>query len=136
MRNAEFKNSKNRVPNSALRIRRRSGISLDASFLEWAAVWSVPAQPGCTLNRSSGNLAGADRENPRSYRGGSRTGAVAQLGERLICNQEAAGSSPVSSTSLISDCGFRIADWRRAYPKFRNPQSTIRNRKRACSSGG
>jgi hypothetical protein len=26
-------------------------------------------------------------------------GAVAQLGERLVCNQEATGSIPVSSTS-------------------------------------
>jgi hypothetical protein len=27
-----------------------------------------------------------------------RYGAVAQLGERLVCNQEATGSIPVSST--------------------------------------
>ena len=27
------------------------------------------------------------------------SGAVAQLGERLVCNQEVAGSNPVSSTS-------------------------------------
>jgi hypothetical protein len=30
--------------------------------------------------------------------GRSRRGAVAQLVERLVCNQEVAGSSPVSST--------------------------------------
>ena len=41
-------------------------------------------------------------------------GAVAQLGERLICIQEVAGSIPTSSTSL--------------YP--------VRCRMRACSSGG
>ena len=28
-------------------------------------------------------------------------GAVAQLGERLVCNQEATGSIPVSSTNLM-----------------------------------
>ena len=46
-------------------------------------------------------------------------GAVAQLGERLVCNQEATGSIPVSSTRMCSagtlarelstevDCGRR-----------------------------
>jgi GH15 family glucan-1,4-alpha-glucosidase len=29
-------------------------------------------------------------------------GAVAQLGERLVCNQEATGSIPVSSTRIMS----------------------------------
>src|SRR5579863_10425639 len=33
-------------------------------------------------------------------------GAVAQLGERLVCNQEATGSIPVSSTRL-SGAGFK-----------------------------
>jgi hypothetical protein len=28
-------------------------------------------------------------------------GAVAQLGERLVCNQEATGSIPVSSTNSV-----------------------------------
>jgi hypothetical protein len=28
-------------------------------------------------------------------------GAVAQLGERLVCNQEATGSIPVSSTKIV-----------------------------------
>ena len=28
-------------------------------------------------------------------------GAVAQLGERLVCNQEATGSIPVSSTTIV-----------------------------------
>ena len=32
---------------------------------------------------------------------GSRNGAVAQLGERLICIQEVAGSIPTSSTSFF-----------------------------------
>ena len=30
-------------------------------------------------------------------------GAVAQLGERLVCNQEATGSIPVSSTKIWED---------------------------------
>ena len=32
-------------------------------------------------------------------RASSLDGAVAQLGERLVCNQEATGSIPVSSTN-------------------------------------
>ena len=35
------------------------------------------------------------------------SGAVAQLGERLVCNQEVTGSSPVSSTNAISEMGLR-----------------------------
>ena len=37
-------------------------------------------------------------------------GAVAQLGERLVCNQEATGSIPVSSTKIpvIANGGSRI----------------------------
>src|ERR1700756_967242 len=34
-------------------------------------------------------------------------GAVAQLGERLVCNQEATGSIPVSSTMSLSLVGRR-----------------------------
>ena len=30
-----------------------------------------------------------------------RAGAVAQLGERLICTQEVVGSNPISSTSML-----------------------------------
>jgi hypothetical protein len=37
-------------------------------------------------------------------------GAVAQLGERLVCNQEATGSIPVSSTKTFNDSGSR--SWR------------------------
>ena len=35
---------------------------------------------------------------------GSANGAVAQLGERLLCKQEAVGSIPSSSTSKSIDC--------------------------------
>ena len=31
-----------------------------------------------------------------------KVGAVAQLGERLVCNQEATGSIPVSSTNFAA----------------------------------
>ena len=34
----------------------------------------------------------------------ARKGAVAQLGERLICTQEVAGSIPTSSTSVGNAC--------------------------------
>ena len=33
-------------------------------------------------------------------------GAVAQLGERLICNQEVVGSTPISSTSFSAEPGL------------------------------
>ena len=39
-------------------------------------------------------------------------GAVAQLGERLVCNQEATGSIPVSSTRIrgrVEERPFRAA---------------------------
>ena len=38
---------------------------------------------------------------------GGHAGAVAQLGERLVCNQEVAGSSPVSSTRRARSRGRR-----------------------------
>ena len=38
-------------------------------------------------------------------------GAVAQLGERLVCNQEATGSIPVSSTRNRSLAGKRVCFW-------------------------
>ena len=38
-------------------------------------------------------------------RGSSNDGAVAQLGERLICIQEVAGSIPTSSTSFKKEVG-------------------------------
>src|ERR1700688_1410293 len=41
------------------------------------------------------SLAFANDERPKTNDG---VGAVAQLGERLVCNQEATGSIPVSST--------------------------------------
>jgi hypothetical protein len=37
-----------------------------------------------------------------SYKPQAGLGAVAQLGERLVCNQEATGSIPVSSTKTQS----------------------------------
>ena len=45
----------------------------------------------------------ANDERPRTNGG---YGAVAQLGERLVCNQEATGSIPVSSTNI--SCGGRF----------------------------
>jgi hypothetical protein len=43
---------------------------------------------------------------PLTHRG---KGAVAQLGERLVCNQEATGSIPVSSTRIVEQRPFRAA---------------------------
>jgi hypothetical protein len=44
----------------------------------------------------------------------AEVGAVAQLGERLVCNQEATGSIPVSSTRF---CCWSLADRRWPIPK-------------------
>ena len=45
-------------------------------------------------------LASITSRRQRSWKGAqARKGAVAQLGERLICTQEVAGSIPTSSTS-------------------------------------
>ncbi len=45
-------------------------------------------------------LASIDFSAPASYNARGGHGAVAQLGERLICIQEVAGSIPTSSTSV------------------------------------
>ena len=53
--------------------------------------------PGPCIQLASINLeGGASLEKGRL----ARKGAVAQLGERLICTQEVAGSIPTSSTSV------------------------------------
>ena len=39
------------------------------------------------------------KTRPSSYKGWDRFGAVAQLGERLVRNEEASGSIPLSSTN-------------------------------------
>ena len=44
-----------------------------------------------------------------------KSGAVAQLGERLICIQEVAGSIPTSSTSFWQPAG-PVAQLARAHP--------------------
>ena len=43
----------------------------------------------------------------------STYGDVAQLGERLVCNQEVAGSTPVVSTQEIEPFSLRLNDLRR-----------------------
>jgi hypothetical protein len=45
----------------------------------------------------------------------SSNGAVAQLGERLVCNQEATGSIPVSSTKNVAGRALHVMRslWRR-----------------------
>src|ERR1017187_2954516 len=58
---------------------------------------------------------------PAAWRG--RNGAVAQLGERLICIQEVAGSIPTSSTSVVE-------------PDRRHSPPDRRSIPWACSSAG
>ena len=41
-------------------------------------------------------------------------GAIAQLGERLVCNQEVAGSIPAGSTSFPPTCVRRVMTRARA----------------------
>ena len=35
-------------------------------------------------------------------------GGVAQLGERLLCKQEVVGSTPITSTSQVSDARYQM----------------------------
>ena len=51
-------------------------------------------------------------------------GAVAQLGERLVCNQEATGSIPVSSTRKL-DYGRRRMEWFTNLGPFAVPVAAI-----------
>ena len=59
----------------------------------------VPASNWPRLNLEGGALLKKERL--------ARKGAVAQLGERLICTQEVAGSIPTSSTSVGAAVGER-----------------------------
>ena len=68
-------------------------ISDSASIIYWVAGWSAAA----ASNR------------PRLLL--TSDGAVAQLGERLICIQEVAGSIPTSSTRLSPE-RTRVQAWR------------------------
>ena len=43
-------------------------------------------------------------------------GAVAQLGERLICIQEVVGSNPISSTSLKTGAAASGREWESGVP--------------------
>ena len=46
---------------------------------------------------------------PNQHSTASKTGAVAQLGERLVCNQEVDGSSPFGSIpSTMSESPFSL----------------------------
>jgi hypothetical protein len=62
-------------------------------LLPVAHCWSVVTR----IQSASKNLLAAGRPSGRSP---AKQGAVAQLGERLICIQEVAGSIPTSSTSF------------------------------------
>lgn len=56
---------------------------------------------GSRLDSDGGALRGSARGRVRAGRPtteGRDSGAVAQPGERLICNQEVVGSTPISST--------------------------------------
>ena len=47
------------------------------------------------------------------------SGAVAQLGERLVCNQEATGSIPVSSTkSAVNSKVAEASEWITFWTEF------------------
>ena len=61
-----------------------------------------------------GNIAGQCCLRPIGLDYFLKAGAVAQLGERLICIQEVAGSIPTSSTSLLVN--GPVAQVARAHP--------------------
>ncbi len=48
-------------------------------------------------------------------------GAVAQLGERLVCNQEVDGSIPFSSTSAAIGCRLSAISYQRRRGREREP---------------
>ena len=59
-----------------------------------------------------------------------KKGAVAQLGERLICIQEVAGSIPTSSTKLVHKLVHKLVQTTLGLNRGVEPQ------RRACSSVG
>ena len=69
--------------------------------------------PGADSARSIGLDSKLRGPLPGYTGGGLIVGAVAQLGERLICIQEVAGSIPTSSTSLQAG---PVAQLVRAHP--------------------
>jgi hypothetical protein len=60
---------------------------------EWAATLQTTPHSSCCV-REPGREPSTRRENRQA------TGAVAQLGERLLCKQKVTGSIPVSSTTI------------------------------------
>jgi hypothetical protein len=70
-----------------------------------------PCRGGINLQQSSSNhfaIAAVDIRHPgeKPLAGKLAQGAVAQLGERLICIQEVVGSIPISSTRNKRRIGF------------------------------
>ena len=59
---------------------------------------------GLDYNLGHGNSGQPYPRNVEGRAGAGGQGAVAQLGERLICIQEAAGSIPTSSTNRFWAC--------------------------------
>ena len=76
--------------------------SFGFSFLRFNKTFFYGSRAGLAICIQSGLdhffLGGWSAQRFLSVVRGSSNGAVAQLGERLICIQEAAGSSPASST--------------------------------------
>ena len=69
-----------------------------------------PDPPGCEMARSRANR---DADVYKAYtrrratKSGEARGAVAQLGERLLCKQEVIGSIPFSSTNNAQEVDHR-----------------------------
>ena len=72
--------------------------------------WGLDVLDPCIQLASIKSRSPRRRELPRNQKG-----AVAQLGERLICTQEVAGSIPTSSTSVGNTPG-PVAQMARAHP--------------------
>src|ERR1019366_7192447 len=87
-----------------------TGSPLKAYGSESESGWGFDI-PGPCIQLASINLEGG-----ASGKGApARKGAVAQLGERLICTQEVAGSIPTSSTRVGQTPG-PVAQMARAHP--------------------
>src|SRR5438067_7704784 len=93
------------IPAAAARSFSSSTAVGDLSVCGRSPAASVLALVAISPGASQGSVASLSQQ--ASWGGGMRAynrvlpGAIAQLGERLVCNQEGAGSSPAGS---IGDC--------------------------------
>ena len=60
----------------------------------------------------------AEEQSKSAFRTGNPKGAIAQLGERLLCKQEVTGSIPVGSTRIVRELSAKRNPFRFAVSFF------------------